>query len=601
MQKKILNKRYELERKIGEGGMARVYLGRDTRLNRRVAVKVLHNHYASDQEFLDRFSHEAQAAANLHHPAIVDIYDVGQDDDIHYIVMEYVEGSDLKSIVLREGVLPVERATVIVEQAAEGLEAAHRVGLIHRDVKPQNILVGAGGVAKLTDFGIAKSALSTAQTETGVTFGTADYISPEQAQGRVATPQSDIYALGVTLYELLTGRLPFTGESAVAVALQHVGSAPPPLRLANPRLSPALEAIVLRAMDKDPARRQPSARALAQELREYRAAGDQRTQMHNAPVRPPTMANAPPNTAPAVVVTPPSPRTPPPRRAAAAPPAPQRGREFGVLLVGLLVIGMALGAIYLFATARPGDLLPSFGTAVPGATRTPLATVSPEAGGTLTPEVSPTPEILLSPAPGVIGFTEGDAIQVIERAFLRPVADPPRNSDTIAAGLVFEQFPAAGTPISQTTDLRYTVSLGPEVVVVPDVAGLRFADAAAQLRRLGFEVNRTEETNRLSADFVIRTDPQPGTRPRKGDTITVVVSLGNQVRMPDLAGLEEDDAKRVIDGLGLFWSFTDYQSCEKLGAKCDQFIPGMVVSSVPGAGDLVERGSGVTLGVRAEE
>src|SRR6185436_14964368 len=167
MQQKILNNRYELEQKIGEGGMARVYRGRDLRLNRRIAVKVLHSYYAADPGFLQRFHHEAQAAANLRHPNIVDVYDVGLDGDIHYIVMEYVEGSDLKALIARSGPLPVEQAVQVAEAVALGLSAAHRIGMVHRDVKPQNIIVGPGGQVKITDFGIAKSALSTAMTETG--------------------------------------------------------------------------------------------------------------------------------------------------------------------------------------------------------------------------------------------------------------------------------------------------------------------------------------------------------------------------------------------------------------------------------------------------
>ena len=199
MQQKILDNRYELEHKIGEGGMARVYVGRDLRLSRRVAVKVLQGQYVSDRDFLDRFRHEAQAAAILTHPNVVDVYDVGQDGDIHYIVMEYIDGTDLKAVINREAPLAIDKAISIAEAVARGLEAAHRVGLVHRDIKPQNIIVAPDGYVRITDFGIAKSHLSTALTETGVTFGTVDYISPEQAQGKPATSRSDVYALGVTL------------------------------------------------------------------------------------------------------------------------------------------------------------------------------------------------------------------------------------------------------------------------------------------------------------------------------------------------------------------------------------------------------------------
>src|SRR5215216_6766715 len=277
MQQKILNDRYELEQKIGEGGMARVYRGRDLRLNRQVAIKVLHSHYASDTNFLQRFHHEAQAAANLRHPNIVDVYDVGQDGDTHYIVMEYVAGSDLKALLMRSGALPIEQAVYVSECAANGLDAAHRVGLVHRDIKPQNIIVGPGGQVKITDFGIAKSALSTAMTETGVTFGTADYISPEQARGQPATPRSDIYSLGVTLYEMLTGRLPFTGDSAIGVAMQHVSAEPPPPRMYAPRIPAQLEALVLRALSKDPAQRPATGREFARQIQNYRNVGEQDT------------------------------------------------------------------------------------------------------------------------------------------------------------------------------------------------------------------------------------------------------------------------------------------------------------------------------------
>src|SRR5690349_9655630 len=277
MQQKILNNRYELEQKIGEGGMARVYRGRDLRLNRRIAVKVLHSHYASDPGFLQRFHHEAQAAANLRHPNIVDVYDVGLDGDIHYIVMEYVEGSDLKALLARSGALPVEQAVAIAEAVANGLSAAHRVGLVHRDIKPQNIIVGPGGQVKITDFGIAKSALSTAMTETGVTFGTADYISPEQARGQPANPRSDIYSLGVTLFEMLAGRLPFVGDSAISVAMQHVSEEPPPPRMFNPRIPPQLELLVLRTLSKDPDERPATAQEFARLLGGWRNLGEQET------------------------------------------------------------------------------------------------------------------------------------------------------------------------------------------------------------------------------------------------------------------------------------------------------------------------------------
>src|SRR5215207_413624 len=353
MQQKILNDRYELEQKIGEGGMARVYRGRDLRLNRQVAIKVLHSHFASDKNFLQRFHHEAQAAANLRHPNIVDVYDVGQDADTHYIVMEYVAGSDLKALLMRNGALPVEQAVYVGECVGNGLDAAHRIGMVHRDVKPQNIIVGEQGQVKITDFGIAKSSLSTALTETGVTFGTADYISPEQARGQTATPRSDIYSLGVTLYETLTSRLPFSGDSSIAVAMQHVSADPPPPRMYNARIPPQLESLVLRALSKEPDGRPTTARDFARQLGSYRDVGDQATVVGPTAPRaaPQQPARPSPQPAPRQQSTGPTSPRPvlPPARSAAVSKAPpdNRGMGFGGFLLGLLLLGGVLGLVYL--------------------------------------------------------------------------------------------------------------------------------------------------------------------------------------------------------------------------------------------------------------
>jgi eukaryotic-like serine/threonine-protein kinase len=600
MQQKILNNRYELEQKIGEGGMARVYRGRDLRLNRRIAVKVLHSHYASEPGFLQRFHHEAQAAANLRHSNIVDVYDVGLDGDIHYIVMEYVDGSDLKALLTRGGPLPVEQAVAIAEAVAQGLSAAHRIGLVHRDIKPQNIIVGPGGQVKITDFGIAKSALSTAMTETGVTFGTADYISPEQARGQPATPRSDIYSLGVTLYEMLTGRLPFSGESSIAVAMQHVGEEPPPPRMFNPRIPPALEALVLRAMSKDPNDRPATAQEFARLLAGWRDVGEQATVVRPVAPRP-----APPRTGgdggghprPAPRAMPvgsttsrvnlPAPRPP---IAAHAPPE-SRGLGFGGFLLGLLLLAGVLGLVYLGVSGFFSDLF-SFST---GAASSPTAIVEPSAEPTAVPTGVP-----MAVVPDLTGKTDQDAYAAVQAAGLTPRVEQPRFSDTISAGLVIDQFPLPTTEITQTSVVTYAVSMGPEPVEVPDVRGLRAADARSLLERAGFKVQSQEESSQsMSEGFVIRSEPGPETRPPRGDTITIVVSIGDKVRMPDVTGLSEAEAKQRISAAGLIWSFSDLQGREKLGDQFDKVAPGTVVSSEPRGNDLVPRGTGVTLGVRA--
>jgi eukaryotic-like serine/threonine-protein kinase len=600
MQQKILNNRYELEQKIGEGGMARVYRGRDLRLNRRIAVKVLHSHYASDPGFLQRFHHEAQAAANLRHSNIVDVYDVGLDGDAHYIVMEYVDGSDLKALLARSGPLPVEQTVAVAEAVANGLSAAHRVGLVHRDIKPQNIIVGPGGQVKITDFGIAKSALSTAMTETGVTFGTADYISPEQARGQAATPRSDLYSLGVTLYEMLTGRLPFSGESSIAVAMQHVGEEPPPPRMFNPRIPPALEALTLRAMSKDPDARPASAQEFARLLAGWRDFGEQATVVRPVPPRAAPARNSadnPPYPRPAPRAAPASSTTsrinlPAPRPSIGAQPSPEgRGLGFGGFLLGLLLLAGVLGLVYLGVSGFFSDLFSfSTGTAAP-----PTAIVEPSAEPTALPTGVP-----MVPMPDLNGKTSQEAFLALQAVSLTPREEQPRFSDTISQGLVLDQFPLPNTPITQTSVVTFAVSLGPEAIEVPDVANLSAASAQATLERLGFKVALREESSQtMSAGFVIRSEPRPPARPQRGDTVTIIVSIGDNVIVPEVIGLSEAEARSRIEAAGLFVSFVDPQGCDKLGELCDRYGPGAVVSSEPRSGTRVPRGEGVTLGVRA--
>ncbi len=596
MQQKILNNRYELEQKIGEGGMARVYRGRDLRLSRRVAIKVLHSHYASDASFLSRFHHEAQAAANLHHPNIVDVYDVGQDRDIHYIVMEYVGGSDLKSRILSGGPLPVEQAIAIGVAAAEGLEAAHRLGLVHRDIKPQNIMLGTDNEVKITDFGIAKSSLSTAMTETGVTFGTADYISPEQAKGLPATPRSDIYSLGITLYEALTGRLPFTGDNSIAVAMQHVNDEPAPPRMFNPRIPPQIEALVLRALRKNPDERPASAREFARLLASQRVVSEQDTVVRAVSPRPAAVNQRPVATA----TTAARPTLPPPRPALSAPGPSSSGPGVGSFLIGLLLLGVILTGVYLFATGMLDGIL-SFASnsnrpagGIIGQPTRSIPTQTPVDG---VPTATLLPEI---PMPNLVKLDAQQARITLEQLGLTAQEVAPRASDVISAGLVLDQFPPPNQVVTATSTITFAVSLGPEAVTLPNVVGLRVINARVQLEQLGLRVALVEESSTTSEGFVIRTDPAAGVRPQRGDTITVVYSIGNKTTMPDVTGLPIEEARRRIQAAGLVITFEDNQGCDRLPQDvCTNSTPGQVVSSIPRGGDRVERGSSVTLGVRA--
>jgi serine/threonine-protein kinase len=264
----LIADRYELEELVGTGGMSTVFRAHDRQLERRVAIKILHEHYAADPEYLERFRREARAVARLSHPHIVTVIDRGDDDGRQYIVFEYVEGENLKELVVRSGRLPVPQALELVLAVADGLSFAHEHGLVHRDVKPQNVLLNNEGEVKVTDFGIARSLhVEHGVTQTGTVLGTGEYLAPEQASGKQVSPATDVYSLGIVLWELLAGDVPFTGDNFVAVALRHVNEPPPHLRERRADVSPRLDAAVQRALAKDPASRFPSMAAFAKELR----------------------------------------------------------------------------------------------------------------------------------------------------------------------------------------------------------------------------------------------------------------------------------------------------------------------------------------------
>ncbi len=269
MQIEVLGERYQLQDPIGRGGMATIYRGRDLRMDRVVAIKVLREVYSTDPKFVQRFQREAKAASSLQHPNIVQVYDYGQTDGNYFIVMELVEGTDLRRYLRSRGLLAVDRAIIIAHDVALGLGAAHRRGIVHRDVKPQNILVGRDGSIKLTDFGIAsvyKDINAERLTTTGMTLGTVQYYAPEQAQGEIVSPAADVYALGIVMYEMLTGRTPFDGDTPVAVAMQHIQDPPVPPSQLNPNIPPALEEIILRCLEKIPEMRFRDGSSLARAL-----------------------------------------------------------------------------------------------------------------------------------------------------------------------------------------------------------------------------------------------------------------------------------------------------------------------------------------------
>ncbi|WP_129672075.1 Stk1 family PASTA domain-containing Ser/Thr kinase [Candidatus Chloroploca sp. Khr17] len=600
MHTQVLDGRYELEQKIGEGGMARIYLGLDRRLNRRVAIKIPHRHFLSEKDFLERFRHEAQAAAMLAHPNIVDIYDVGQDGDVHYIVMEYVDGTDLKTLILREGPLPVARAIDLATQIARGLQAAHRAGMIHRDIKPQNVIVTHDGQAHVTDFGVAKSHLSTALTETGISFGTVDYLSPEQAQGRPATAQSDIYALGIVLYEMVTARLPFTGDNAVAVAMKHVSEAPVPPRRLNPAIPPGLEALILRALAKDPAQRPRDAQEFINLLSNYSQLAQQATTM-NPSLAQTTIATPPVRPSSGTSSSGRFPVPPAPRSTPARAPR-QEGPGCGVFLVGMLVLGVLVGMIYLFNSGMFNGFIGSLWGA--GGNR-PTPTVPSAVTPTSAPD-APTPTVSLDVGiPNLIGLSVEAAETSLRQLQLEPVRREAFDA-TVAAGQVMSQEIAPGTLVLPGERVTFTVSLGPQLVEVPDLIRTPAAIARSRLTGvgLGVEVVETPSTT-IDAGFVIGQTPGPGLRIPQGQVVVLTVSQGDVVRFPNVIGLQRDQAEQILaDTPGITLIYVDEQGRDRL-IDYDRFRDNEVVSAQIADGppvrngDMVPRGSQVILGVKA--
>ncbi|MHB1415422.1 MAG: protein kinase domain-containing protein [Chloroflexota bacterium] len=390
----LLNNRYRLLAPLGAGGMATVYRGEDTLLGRPVAVKVLHDHLAHDKAFLARFHEEARAAASLSHPHIVGIFDVGEDAGRHYIVMEYVDGPTLKDLITQQGLFPVARTVEIAAQVLSALDLAHQKGLIHRDIKPQNVLVTADGQAKVADFGIARLMASSSFTQTGEVFGTPLYLAPERASGKEASAASDVYAVGVLLYEMLTGGVPFSGETPVEVALKHIQQDPLPPRHLNPAVPPRLEQVVLKAMAKDPALRFTTAAEMRQSLLAYEKLAADTTASLSLPAHPAGQAGAGA------------------AGLAASLPAPAKAKAGGfnwlmlVLLAStavLVALTIAMGSLFYDAYLRPwltnvpAPTVPAVVATSPTPTPSPTITVTPTPSPTTTPQATATPTATPTP------------------------------------------------------------------------------------------------------------------------------------------------------------------------------------------------------------
>jgi eukaryotic-like serine/threonine-protein kinase len=552
----VIDGRYRVLRKIGAGGMADVYCAEDTHLGRKVALKLLHMRFAQDHEFVERFRREASAAAGLQHPNVVGVYDRGEFDGTYYIAMEYCEGQSLKESVARTALDP-QRAVAIAKQILVATRFAHRRNVIHRDLKPHNVILDEDDNVKVTDFGIARAGASDI-TEVGAIMGTAQYLSPEQAQGKPVTEASDLYSIGVVLFEMLTGRAPFDGDSAVAVALKHVNQQPPSPREFVPELPAELEAVVLKALAKDPAQRYSDADSFIKDLEVVEARlregpGDVESTAVFVPVAVPT---APTALAPAPPAPPPSPPAPPVTEAAPpAPPTPpaepqeepplKRSRR-PWLVAGAVA---ALAGIVVLAVVLLG-----------GADKVTV--------------------------PPVVGQTLEQARQRVDRAGLD--VEVKRRTDQAPRDFVFEQSPNPGQEVDEGSVVTLFVSNGPSTVRVPDVEGLDEADARRRLRRadLRTDVER-ESSTKVAEGLVIRTDPGPGRPAERDSAVTLVVSSGpDQVTVPSVVGETQEDAITRLREEGLSPIVRERASSEPVDTVLEQ---------TPGAGTEVDEGSSVTI------
>ncbi|MBA2520633.1 MAG: Stk1 family PASTA domain-containing Ser/Thr kinase [Chloroflexia bacterium] len=548
-----VNRRYRVDRQIGAGGMAVVYLGHDLLLGRDVAIKVLRPQYAANPTFRSRFEREAEAAAGFAHPNIIDIYDVGEEDGAPYIVMEHIAGHTLKEIIVDEGPFHPDDVAALLTQVAGALDYAHARGYVHRDVKPQNILVDDRGVARVVDFGIAKSLGDSDLTEIGAGLGTVHYLSPEQASGLMPTPASDIYSAGVVAFEMLTRRLPFEAESPVAVAMRHVQDPPPAPSSYLATVPAAVDAIVLKALAKDPTKRFQNAGALATAMSSWHEARP-RPAPTPAPFRPPPSGQAPSDltattVTPAVVTEPESPLGPAAKPSPAAPSRDDTGCATWVIglavllgLVGLIWIGFQL-------TPRIADL--------GGITTNPTVAVAPAAATTTGPAATNAPPAIMPAAaiavPDFTGLTLTGATAAARAAGLQLSALEPVFSDSVPVDAVAEQDPPAASSVDQATTVYVMLSRGSAMIDLGELDLIETEAAAAErtLTASGLTVTREEvPSEEIAAGRVAGTEPAD--QAFIGDRIVLLVSLGDVVRIPAaIQGQPGSAATSELEAAGL--------------------------------------------------
>ncbi|WP_239254373.1 Stk1 family PASTA domain-containing Ser/Thr kinase [Listeria ilorinensis] len=557
---KRLSGRYKIISPIGGGGMANVFLARDMILDRDVAVKILRIDLADESNLIRRFQREAQSATSLVHPNIVSIYDIGEENDLHYIVMEYVEGTDLKQYIQENHPIPFDKAVAIMSQIVSAISAAHQHHIIHRDVKPQNILIDHEGIVKITDFGIAMALSETSITQTNSLLGSVHYLSPEQARGGMATQKSDIYSMGIVFYELLIGTVPHDGESAVSIAIKHLQAEIPSVRAQNPNIPQSLENIIIRATAKDPFQRYQSADEMEADLKtclnperlnepKYELNGDD-GDTKTIPVinSKNTLRNLDETMVPETSVVEEA-----TKEEKKMDPKKKKGKKKKVIwIVSIVILLFAALIIGLWFLGKSPD------------------------------------EIKV---PDVTGKTESQALSTLQKEGFNIGKTIETNSDTVAEGKVIKSNPKAGEMKEKGSKVNLYISVGSKTIKMDDYTGRSYDETTALLKEQGFKSIKKEESysSTISEGMIISQDPSAGDEVVAKDTVvTLTVSKGTEpITVKDLSGYNERALEDYSSSTGLVINKTEENS--------DTVEKGQVIRQSPSAGTEVQPGSTVNV------